>query len=173
MNRRLCTWLIAGFGFVSFGGTSSPVRAAENPVFAQANQAFDQGRYQEAVDGYQELVRSGQWNAGLFYNLGNAWFRLGDFGHAILNYERALALEPRHPEAQANLRLAQDEARALELGKTWVERYCDFATTTQYVITGATAFWTALFTMTYLFFLTRRSGKLITLVFIAFSLSAA
>ena len=59
----------------------------------------------------------------MFYDLGNAYYRLGNFGKAILNYERALALEPRHPEAQANLRLASDEARALELRSERIERY--------------------------------------------------
>ncbi len=59
--------------------------------------------------------RAGQWNPALFYNLGNAYFRTGDLGRAILNYERALALDPSQPEARANLQLARDQARALEL----------------------------------------------------------
>ena len=94
------------------------VRAADESTFAKANQAYGEGRFEEAVAGYEDLVRSGHWHANLFYDLGNAWFRLGNFGKAILNYERALALDPRHPEADANLRLARDEARALELRKT-------------------------------------------------------
>ena len=58
----------------------------------------------------------------MFYNLGNAQYRAGDLGRAILNYERALALEPQHPEAEANLRLVRDKARALELQSNWWDR---------------------------------------------------
>src|SRR6478735_9024230 len=86
---------------------------ADESAFATANKAYSENRFQDAADGYQNLLRSGHWNANLFYDLGNARYRLGDFGQAILNYERALAVEPRHPEADANLRLARDEARAL------------------------------------------------------------
>src|SRR5437016_4213136 len=83
--------------------------------FAKANQDYAQGNFNEAISGYRTLVGSGQWSANLFYDLGNAYFRTGDFGRAILNYERALALERHHPEATANLQIARDEARALEI----------------------------------------------------------
>jgi tetratricopeptide (TPR) repeat protein len=131
---------------------SGILRAADEPIFAKANQAYSEGRFEEAVAGYEDLVRSGHWHANLFYDLGNAWFRLGDFGKAILNFERALALDPHHPEADANLRLARDEARALELRKDWIERYAGTATVRQWTIAGAIGFWFALFVATRLSF---------------------
>jgi tetratricopeptide (TPR) repeat protein len=140
---------------------ASSVCAQQNSAFAKANENYNAGRFQEAVDGYQELVRSGQWNANLFYDLGNAWFRLGNFGQAILNYERALALEPHHPEAEANLRIARDEGRALELTKNWIERYLAVGTTTQYCIAASIAFWLVLFIVAHLIFSRRRSSGLI------------
>lgn len=150
-------WVFAGAGTLP---------AADDPAFAKANQAYAEGRFQEAADGYQSLVESGRWNANLFYNLGNAWFRLGDFGKTILNYERALALDPRHPEAMANLRLARDEARALELRKGGMERYLAMGTPTQYAVAAAIAFWFVLFGIARLFFLQRRSaGRLAMIVF--------
>ncbi|MBV8377460.1 MAG: tetratricopeptide repeat protein [Verrucomicrobia bacterium] len=69
-----------------------------------ANQAYQNGRYEEAKVNYLQLVRVGQYSADLFYNLGNVWFKLGDQGRAILNYERALLLEPGLDEAGSNLR---------------------------------------------------------------------
>lgn len=145
--------------------------AAEETEFAKANQAYNDTRYEEAATGYQELLRSGNWNANVFYNLGNAQYRLGNFGQAILNYERALALEPRHPEAEANLRLARDEARALELRKDPVERYAGFATVRQWSVAAAVAFWLALFVTGHLFFSGRRSVGQAALVVLSVSIA--
>src|SRR5262245_58126074 len=55
--------------------------------FAKANEEFAQGHFKEAIAGYEALVGAGHWNANLFYDLGNAYFRTRDFGRAILNYE--------------------------------------------------------------------------------------
>src|SRR5256885_5435373 len=82
--------------------------------FSRANDEYARGQFQEAVHDYESLVQAHEWSAPLFYNLGNAYFRSGDLGRAILNYERALALEPQHPESLANLTVARDDARALE-----------------------------------------------------------
>src|SRR4029434_9754954 len=74
--------------------------------FTKANQEYAKGNFKEAIASYEALVRADQWNANLFYDLGNAYFRTRDFGRAILNYERALALDRHHPEATANLQIA-------------------------------------------------------------------
>jgi tetratricopeptide (TPR) repeat protein len=136
--------------------------------FAKANQAYSDGRFEEAVAGYETLVREGAWNANLFYNLGNAWYRLGNFGKAILNYERSLALEPHHPEAEANVRLARDEARALELRGSDIERYVSAVTARQLTIAATITFWLALFLGVHWYFAARRSR--VSLGFIALSL---
>jgi len=47
-------------------------------------------------------VRSGQDTANVFYQFGQRLFPAKQFRRAILNYDAALALEPHHPEAQAN-----------------------------------------------------------------------
>src|SRR5207237_6004412 len=125
--------------------------------FAKANQAYSEGRFQEAAEGYESLVQSGQRNTNLFYDLGNAYYRLGNFGKAILNYERALALDPRHPEADANLRLARDEARALELRTDWIERYASMATVKQCSIAADIAVWFAVFLVAHLLLSLRRA----------------
>jgi tetratricopeptide (TPR) repeat protein len=139
--------------------SACPARAAQNPAFSMANQAFSEGRFQEAVDGYQNLVKSGQWSANRF--------RLGNFGEAILNYERALALDPHHPEAAANLALVRDEARALELKRNAVERYIEAGTSTQYSIVASIAFWVALFGGMRLLFSRRRSAALVSLIILS------
>jgi tetratricopeptide (TPR) repeat protein len=129
--------------------------------FTTANQEYAQGHFKEAISSYEALVRAGQWSANLFYDLGNAYFRTGDFGRAILNYERALALERHHPEAAANLQIARDEARALELQQSWPERHLQFASINQYSIAAAIAFWLAIFAVVLLIFARRRSATMI------------
>src|SRR6266446_53943 len=129
--------------------------------FDKANQEYAQGHFKETIGGYETLARSGQWSANLFYDLGNAYFRTGDFGRAILNYERALALQRHHPEATANLQIARDEAHALEIQPSWLERYLQFASVNQYSIGAATAFWLAIFAVFALIFKRRRSARAI------------
>ena len=137
--------------------------AQADAEFAKANQEFAQGHFKEAISGYEALIRAGQWSANVFYDLGNAYFRTGDFGRAILNYERALALERHHPEATANLQIARDEAHALEIPPSGPERYLQFASVNQYSIAAATAFWLAIFAMFALIFKRRRSARAIAL----------
>jgi tetratricopeptide (TPR) repeat protein len=146
--------------------------AQPDAQFAKANQEYAQGHFKQAIDGYEELIRSREWSANLFYDLGNAYFRVGDFGHAILNYERALALEPHHPETQANLRIARDEARALELQSSWPERYLQFATVNQDTIAAAIAFWLGAFCLAALIFSRRRSARVMALSIFAWSFFA-
>ena len=137
--------------------------------FDKANQEYAQGHFKEAIGGYEALVPFGQWSANLFYDLGNAYFRTGDFGRAILNYERALALERHHPEAAANSQIAGDEARALEIEQSWPERYLQFASVNQYSVAAAVAFWAGAFCTVALIFARRRSARLIALSILLFS----
>src|SRR5439155_14575997 len=126
--------------------SGSILMAQTNPQFAKANQEYAAGDFKAAIADYETLVRSGQDTANLFYNLGNAYFRKSDFGRAILNYERALALEPHPPEAEANLRIARDEARALELVPNRWERIFAFADESKYALVASTSFWIGIFT---------------------------
>jgi hypothetical protein len=140
--------------------------------FTKANQEYARGHFKEAISGYEGLVRAGQLSATLFYDLGNAYFRTGDFGHAILNYERALALERHHPEATANLQIARDEARALELQQSRSERYFQFASVNQFCIAAAITFWLAVFAIVMLLFARRRSAILIVMLIFCLLISA-
>src|SRR4030095_15701603 len=100
------------FLFSAVWAASSPGQTDAN--FTKATQEYSQGHFAEAISGDEPLVRAEHWRANLFYDLVNDYLRRGDFGHAILNSERALAWERHHPEATANLQIACDEAHALE-----------------------------------------------------------
>src|SRR5438067_5832894 len=153
-------------------GMALSVFAQPDAEFAKANQAFAQGHFKEAIANYETLIRDGQWSANLFYDLGNAYFRIGDFGRAILNYERALALDRHHPEATANLQIARDEARSLEMQPSRLERYLQLASVNQFSIVAAVGFWIALFSLAALLFRRRRSAAMTTLLFVMFLIFA-
>ena len=78
--------------------------------FFKANQAYKEGRFEEAAEGYEALIEAGYTGSGdLFFNLGNTCFRLDKLGWAIVNYERALILIPRDADLNFNLRMAKDQ----------------------------------------------------------------
>jgi tetratricopeptide (TPR) repeat protein len=147
--------------------------AQESDTFAKANAEYSAGRFPEAIRLYQQAVAAGETTAALFYNLGNAQYRAGDFGRAILNYERALALEPQHPEAEANLRLVRDKARALELQSNWWDTLTARASSKHYAIAAAVAFWIAAFAVAGLSLARRRSAKLVATAIFAMTIVAA
>lgn len=170
MNARnfLSTFVCA---IISFG--FAPISFAQNDAaFSKANQEYGAGHYKEAIDTYEQVVRSGEFSANLFYDLGNAYFHAGDLGRAILNYERALALDRHHPEAQANLRIARDEARSLEMASGTTTRLAEFASTNQYAIAAGAAFWIAMFCFAVWIFSRRRSDGVLALSLLSLTVFA-
>lgn len=75
-------------------------------LFAQANAQYAEGNYAEAAATYQEILAE-QPTAEVYYNLGNAYFKQGELGQAILAYERALRIDPSYKDAKYNLQFAQ------------------------------------------------------------------
>lgn len=74
---------------------------------AEANQLYEDGQFAAAIDRYQALVDAGVQEGRLYYNLGDAYFKLGDLGRAVLNFRRAQRLLPRDGDVVANLKLAR------------------------------------------------------------------
>lgn len=83
----------------------SPVTPTEAMLLA--NQNYEAGKYAEAAAIYEAIVDSGLHNSTVYYNLGNAYFKQGDLGRAILNYRRAHMLNPRDSDIAANLSIAR------------------------------------------------------------------
>jgi len=70
---------------------------------------YSQGEYQNAIDEYESILASGKESATLYYNMGNSYFRLGQNSKAILNYERALKLDPTDDDIRHNLEFAKEK----------------------------------------------------------------
>ncbi|MCZ7672749.1 MAG: tetratricopeptide repeat protein [Chloroflexi bacterium] len=79
---------------------------AVQPSFAQenemqvANSLYENGRFAEAAQAYEQLVKRSVHDSAVYYNLGNAYFRQDDIGRAIFNYQRAAQLAPATPTSR-------------------------------------------------------------------------
>ena len=75
---------------------------------ADADSAYVNGNYQEAIKVYESLLKQGE-SAELYYNLGNAYYRTENITRAVLNYERALLLSPGDGDIRFNLQIARSK----------------------------------------------------------------
>ena len=76
---------------------------SERGNFESANKAYRDGKYDQAVQSYQEILKSHPHSGVLYLNLGNAFFRNQQIGDAILAYERGLKFDPRNEDIRYNL----------------------------------------------------------------------
>jgi hypothetical protein len=80
---------------------------------------------------------------GLLHNLGNAEYKLGHLGAAVLAWERARALDPSFRNTVANLRFARGEAGLEEPQFFWTEKYSAWLTPDTWLWLATAAFWAA------------------------------
>lgn len=90
-----------------------PMRAASSvdSVLTAAEAAYNTERYTEAAEMIESFLvkHPSERNFTLCYNLGNAYYRTGQMGKAILNYERALRYKPEDQATKHNLILANSQ----------------------------------------------------------------
>ncbi|MCZ6676806.1 MAG: tetratricopeptide repeat protein [Candidatus Poribacteria bacterium] len=93
----------------TFGGNLHLYAQSQSTLeasYRRANAAYADGQYQQAIEKYEQIAASLP-SGIVYYNLGNAYFRLGKRGKAILNYERAKRLIPRDKDTIFNLKVAK------------------------------------------------------------------
>jgi tetratricopeptide (TPR) repeat protein len=71
-------------------------------AFLDGVNSYNSANYATAITEFSKIAAAGVSNGKLFYNLGNAYLKNGDLGHAILWYERALKLMPTDPDLKFN-----------------------------------------------------------------------
>lgn len=90
--------------FLIFSSTSL---ADVKSVMQKGNDYYKNNHYQLAIDEYNKLIEKGYIGTSLYYNLGNAYYRLGKVGYAILYYEKALKFSASDEDVKHNLVLAK------------------------------------------------------------------
>lgn len=96
--------LIVTTSFLSYGQSN-----AVNDSLTAANQLYNTAKYQDAIRKYQFVIGQGFEASELYFNLGNAFYKSGNFTYAILNYERAKKLAPNDGDIRYNLDLARTQ----------------------------------------------------------------
>ena len=102
--------LLLGFIFIFWAVSISlavDTQTTPQTVFFHANTLYTQGQYTAATEAYEAVLQSGFASGNVYFNLGNAYFRNGQAGKAILNYERARRFLPSDTDLGANLQFAR------------------------------------------------------------------
>lgn len=104
--RVLFTAHVFAAGFILLAVTAAPsALVAQQPLFDEGNRLYQEGDFAGAAASYEAVLEGGFESAEVYYNLGNTHVRLGRFGEAVLNYERAARLDPANDDIRANLAL--------------------------------------------------------------------
>lgn len=80
--------------------------AQNEKTFENANNLYKSQKYTEALELYHNIEKTGLPNSELFFNIGNSYYRLEDWGNAILYFEKAKKLSPSDDDIQFNLKMA-------------------------------------------------------------------
>ncbi len=72
----------------------------------QAGEFYRNGEFDKAINIYETLMTDGFQGTSLYFNLANSYYRIGKLGYAVLNYERALKLNPSDEDVKHNLAFA-------------------------------------------------------------------
>ncbi len=100
--KRFQLFWIFTFGLLA--ATSAESTPAD--TFTKANEAYMEQNYQLAIELYGKLIKEGKIAPEVYFNLGNAHYKIGNIADAVLNYERANRIAPSDPDISHNLRIA-------------------------------------------------------------------
>jgi len=92
---------------IMFAALSLAVSAQTDKIAADS--AYVKGDYKAAIEIYESLVANNGESADVYYNLGNAYYKNENIAKAVLNYERALLLNPDDEDIRFNLELARSK----------------------------------------------------------------
>jgi tetratricopeptide (TPR) repeat protein len=121
--------------------TASAAYASDpDKLWDQANTAYINNDFPTAISLYETILSSGKQSGKLYYNLANAYFKERKIGRAILNYNRALKLNPGNEDIRYNLQVAEkmtkDHIDAVPefFVKTWLSNLRNLLSSTTWAV---------------------------------------
>ena len=131
MLRFVC-WLLTVLSSLSIwaqGPARPESQASPDPAIAHAQQLLQQWKYDDAIAELQRLSASRGSTRGLNHELGTAYYRKGDYPHAIDSLKQALQEDPQDGEATQLIGISYylsgkpaDAIPFLEKVQTWYSR---------------------------------------------------
>ena len=109
--------------------------------FNSANKLYAEGQFAAAADAYNKILESGSVSPALWFNYGNAEYKLGHAGRAIAAYRRAELLAPRDDEVRANLGFVRKQVEDPAVRESWWEDRLGALTLNEWTMLAAGAFW--------------------------------
>lgn len=139
------------FGAVMIILNSFTLAQIPDELMKEGNKYFQEKDYTSAIDAYHKILSQGIQSAPLYYNLGNAYFKSGRIGHAILNYEKGLKLSPGDEDLAYNLQIANSRTvdKITELPSIFIVKWWEILITS-FSFTG----WSIITIFLYILFLT-------------------
>jgi tetratricopeptide (TPR) repeat protein len=111
--------------------------------FNAANKLYAEGKFGPAAAVYEKMLQSGAVSPALWFNYGNAEFKLGQPGRAIAAYRRAELLAPRDAEVRANLEFVRNQVAGPTLRQSRWQDWLGTLSLNEWTMLAAVAFWLA------------------------------
>lgn len=121
-RTKFLSWLLLVLLVQSSYAIASDTRSQ---IFVRAQALFDNAKspedYRSSASEFEKLLVDGFECGAVFYNIGNAYFRAGEYGRAIINFRKAKTYRPRDAYLEANLQqaIAMAPGRLMPLPKPW------------------------------------------------------
>lgn len=131
--------LLGTLGGAHFAPTARGADAVT--LFEAGNKLYEERKFAEAAAVYESALDTGQISPALCFNLGNAQFKSGSTGRAIIAYRRAAQLTPRDPDVRANLQFARNQVQGPTLRPTRWQRAFDTLSLNEWTVLSVAGLW--------------------------------
>ena len=121
--------------------TVSTFGADISASFDSANKLYEQGKFPEAAGAYEQMIKSGTVSPAIYFNLGNAYFKAGQLGHAIAALREAENLSPRDPDMRANLQFIRARVQGSTASPSRWRQWFAALTINEWAILTAAMLW--------------------------------
>jgi tetratricopeptide (TPR) repeat protein len=109
--------------------------------FSAANKLYDEGKFSDAANGYEQILQSGSVSPSLLFNYGNAEFKSGRVGRAIAAFRKAAQLAPRDSDVRANLEFVRNQVQGPTLRESRWRNWLGALTLNEWTTLAAFALW--------------------------------
>jgi len=103
---------------------------SQNNLVNEAIEAYNNKDYQKSINIYSELLTANSFSPELYYNLGDSYFKIGDYGNSLLYFEKALKYQPKNENIIHNIYVVKRkiDSEIIELPDFFLKRWWDSLT---------------------------------------------